>query len=195
MGRYSCYGIATLIAISLKDLDNTIKKSLWGKTINDFRLKDLYSSYPEDIYEIYQTDTAIIILIKDCFNGTDIYSLLKDFSTISPDKRQLTPEIVEEIGEIIKDKPIKEVMALAERKEYEGFQTFDLPGYLYWTQIPIEDKVIYTRATVKGIMIGCNYAKIVTEDDTEPYQFLTTLLRYRLKANPLSSTLLAFLSV
>ena len=52
------------------------------------------------------TDTAIMIQLKDKFNGSDIYSLLKDFSMISPHKNQLYPEIADEIGKEIKDKPL-----------------------------------------------------------------------------------------
>ena len=195
MGRYSSYGIATCYAIPLKDLENIIKRHLWGKSIADFNPEDLRKFYPEEVYEIIKTNTYVVILLKDCYNGTDIYSLLKDFSTITPHKRQLTPEIVEEIGNLIKDKPILDVMELAKKGEYEGFQTLDLPEYLYWTLIPVGDKQIYSHTMVKGILIGYSYDKTDTEDDTEPYTFLTKLLRYRLKENPLAPTLLAFLSV
>lgn len=71
----------------------------------------------------------------------------------------------------------------------------DLPYYLYYTPVPIGDKKVYARTMVKGILINYDYSKTDTEDDTEPYRFLTSLLRYRLKDNPLSPTLLAYLSV
>ncbi len=195
MGRYTSYGIATSYIIPLKDLENSIKNDLWGKSIDDFHYEDLYSLFPEDVYEIHQLEKYVIVLLKDCYNGTEIYSLLKDFSTITPYKRQLSAKVVEEIGQLIKDKPFKYVMELAEKGEYEAFQAIDIPYYLYWTRIPIGDKCVYSRTMVKGILIGYSYDKTITEDDTEPYAFLTSLLRYRLKENPLAPTLLAYLSV
>ena len=141
------------------------------------------------------TDTAIMIQLKDKFNGSDIYSLLKDFSMISPHKNQLYPEIADEIGKEIKDKSLDEVMQLAKEGKYECFQTIDLPYYLYYTPVPIGAKRVYARTMVKGILMAYSYSKTDTEDDSEPYEFLTSLLRYRLKENPLSPTLLAYLSV
>ncbi len=195
MGRYSSYGIATLYAIPLADLDSVIKRHLYGKSIEDFNPDDLRALYPENIYDIHKTEDYVFILLKDCYNGSDIFSLLKDFAAITPHKRQLSPEILEGIGKAIHDKPMNDVMKLAESQEYEGFQTLDLPEYLYWTPIPVGDKQVYSRTMVRGIMIGYSYDKTETEDDTEPYTFLTRLLRYRLKENPLAPTLLAFLSV
>lgn len=136
-----------------------------------------------------------MISLKDKFNGSDIYSLLKDFSLIAPNKDLLTPEIADEIGAVIKDRPLEEVMDLAEEGQFYGFQKMDLPYYLYYTPVPIGDKKVYARTMVKGILINYDYSKTDTEDDTEPYRFLTSLLRYRLKDNPLSPTLLAYLSV
>ncbi|MDE5976237.1 MAG: hypothetical protein K2G69_06795 [Muribaculaceae bacterium] len=195
MGRYSSYGIATSYIIPLKELEKTIKNQLWGKSLSDFNPEDLRSLYPENIYEIHHSESYILITLKDEINGTDIYSLLKDFSFITPTKHQLTPEKVEEIGEIIKGKPISEVLEFAEKKLYEGFQLLELPYYLYTTPVPVGDKKVYTNTEIKGIMIGFSYAKVMTEDATEPYQFLTYLLRYRLKENPLSPALLAYLTV
>lgn len=195
MGRYSSYGIATLYAIPLRDLSNEIKRVLWGKSIEDFNPEDLRTLYPEDVYDIQTNEEEILISLKDKYNGSDIFSLIKDFATVSPNKNQLSSDILEAIHELIRDKTIKQVVELAEKKMYEGFQELDLPYYLYWTPIPVGNKVVYTRTMVKGIMIGFHYAKVDTEDATEPYSFLTSLLRYRLRNNPLSPTLLAYLSV
>ena len=195
MGRYSSYGIATVYALPINELCGSLNYRVKEESIADFCINSLRTLYPEDIYEISQTDTHLVISLKDNINGSDIYRLLKDFASITPNKNQLTPEIVEEIGDIIKDKPLKEVMELAEKKEYDGFQPLKLPEYLYWSPIPVDDRVVYTPTMVKGIMIGYSYNKIITEDDTEPFQFLTMLLRYRLKENPLSPALLAYLSV
>ena len=195
MGRYSSYGIATLYAIPLRDLSNEIKRVLWGKSIEDFNPEDLRTLYPEDVYDIQTNEEEILISLKDKYNGSYIFSLIKDFATVSPNKNQLSSDILEAIHELIRDKTIKQVVELAEKKMYEGFQELDLPYYLYWTPIPVGNKVVYTRTMVKGIMIGFHYAKVDTEDATEPYSFLTSLLRYRLRNNPLSPTLLAYLSV
>lgn len=195
MGRYTSYGIATLYAIPLKDLEETIKRRIWNKSIADFNPEDLRVYYPEEVYDIEMTETAIMIQLKDKFNGCDIYSLLKDFSIISPYKDQLYPEIADEIGKEIKDKSLDEVMQLAKEGEYECFQTIELPYYLYYTPVPIGDKRVYARTMVMGILMAYSYSKTNTEDDTEPYEFLTSLLRYRLKDNPLSPSLLAYLSV
>lgn len=195
MGRYASYGIATEYVIPINALDQEIRRTFYGKSIEDLNLEDLRALYPEEVYDIVKTDEYILVSLKECYDGTDIWSLLKDFSAITPHKRQLSPEVVEKIGRLIKDKPLEEVMELAERKEYEGFQLLDLPSYLYWTPIPVGDKEVYSRTKVEGITIGYSYAKTSTEDDTEPYAFLSKLLRYRLKDNPLSPTLLAFLSV
>ncbi len=195
MGRYSSYGIATFYAIPLADLESVIKRHLYGKSIEDFNPEDLRSLYPANVYDILKTETSVVILLKDCYNGSDIFSLVKDFATITPHKRQLSPEIVEGIGQVINDKPMKDVMELAKSQKYEGFQILDLPEYLYWTPVPVGDKQVYSRTRVWGILIGYSYDKTETEDDTEPYTFLTKLLRYRLKDNPLAPTLLAFLSV
>lgn len=195
MGRYSSYGIATLYAIPLKDLEDTIKRRIYGKSIADFNIQDLRAIYPEEVYDIDKTEKTIMISLKDKFNGSDIYSLLKDFSMIAPNKCQLTPEIADEVGVLIKDKTLEEVMELAKKREYDCFQTIDLPYYLYYTPVPIGDKRVYARTMVEGILINYSYSKTDTEDDTEPYCFLTSLLRYRLKENPLSPTLLAYLSV
>ncbi|MDE6741912.1 MAG: hypothetical protein K2J58_06230 [Muribaculaceae bacterium] len=54
-----------------------------------------------------------MISLKDKFNGSDIYSMREDFSLIAPNKDPLTPEIADEIGAVIKDRPLDEVMALA----------------------------------------------------------------------------------
>ena len=195
MGRYSSYGIATLYAIPLEDLDNTIKRRIYGKSIADLNIQDLRAIYPEEVYDIDITEKTIVISLKDKFNGSDIYSLLKDFSLIAPNKDLLTPEIADEIGAVIKDRPLDEVMDLAEKGKFYGFQEMDLPYYLYYTPVPIGDKKVYARTMVKGVLINYDYSKTDTEDDTEPYRFLTSLLRYRLKENPLSPTLLAYLSV
>ena len=195
MGRYSSYGIATLYVIPIQDMEAAIKRKVAGKTIADFKVEDLYTVYPKEVYDIEQTEDCVRIELKECYTGTDIMSLLKDFATITPYKNQLRPKDIEEIGEKIEGKAIKDVLALAQKREYYGFQDLDLPYYLYWTMVPIGDKWVYTRTMVKGIMIGCDYSKTDTEDDTEPYRFLTDLLRYRLKENPLSATLLAYLSV
>ncbi len=195
MGRYSSYGIATFYALPLDDLCSSLKYRVKKESIADFCINALRTLYPEDIYEISQTDTHLVISLRNDVDGSDIYRLLKDFAAIIPNKNQLTPGIVEEIGGLIKDKPLKEVMELAERKEYEGFQAFKLPEYLYWSPVPVGDRMVYSATMVRGIMIGYSYSKIITEDDTEPFQFLTMLLRYRLKENPLSPALLAYLSV
>ena len=195
MGRYSSYGIATIFVIPLDDLDDAIKSSLYGKTIADLNIQDLSATFPKEVYDIDKTEKAIVITLKERFNGNDIYSLLKDFSMISPNKGQLSPEVADEIGNVIKDKPLEEVMKLAEKGNFECFQTFKLPYYLYYTPIQISDKRIYVRTMVHGILIAYSYSKTITEDDTVPYDFLTSLLRYRLKENPLSPTLLAYLSV
>ena len=114
---------------------------------------------------------------------------------IAPNKDLLTPEIADEIGAVIKDRPLDEVMDLAEKGKFYGFQKMNLPYYLYYTPVPIGDKKVCTRTMVQGLLINYDYSKTDTEDDTEPYRFLTSLLRYRLKENPLSPTLLAYLSV
>ncbi len=110
MGRYSSYGIATFYAIPLEDLESVIKRHLYGKSIEDFNPEDLRSLYPEDVYDILKTETSVVILLKDCYNGSDIFSLVKDFAAITPHKRQLSPEIVEGIGHAINDKPLKDVI-------------------------------------------------------------------------------------
>ena len=38
------------------------------------------------------SEKVLEISLKDKFNDSDIYSLLKDFSEIAPNKNQLTPE-------------------------------------------------------------------------------------------------------
>ena len=195
MGRYTSYGIATHYAIPLQEMESAIKRRVTGKTIADFNVEDLYKIYPKEVYDIEQTEDCITIQLKECYTGTDILSLLKDFASITPYKDQLKPEDIMEIGEKIDGKAIKDVLDLAEQKKYYGFQDLHLPYYLYWTMVPIGDKWVYTNTTVKGIVIGYDYSKTETEDDTEPYQFLTELLRYRLKENPISNTLLAYLSV
>lgn len=195
MGRYASYGIATCYAIPLKELDRAIRRRLYGKSIEDFNPEELRALYPENIYDIHKTDSYVIILMRECYTGNAIFSLLKDFSSITPYTHQLSPEIIEEIGLKLKDRSREEVMKLAESREYEGFQPMDIPEYLYWTQIPIGDQVVYSRTMVRGILIGFSYDKTETEDATEPYAFLTELLRYRLKENPLSPALLAYLSV
>lgn len=195
MGRYTSYGIATLYVIPLKDMEATIRRRLTGKTIADFNVEDLYTIYPKGVYDIVQTEDSVRIELKECYTGTDIMSLLKDFATITPYKNQLKPESIEEIGQKIEGRSMKDVLALAQKQEYYGFQDLDLPYYLYWTKVPIGDNWVYAKTMVKGIMIGYGYSKTDTEDDTDPYRFLTGLLRYRLKENPLSATLLAYLSV
>lgn len=151
MGRYSSYGIATFYAIPLKDLEEEINRQLPGKSVADYNPEDLYSLYPEEVYDILLNEDYIFIKIKDCYNGTDIFSLLKDFSTITPYKDQLSPKILVEIGDLIKGKPIVEVLEVASRREYVGFQTFNM---LYWTLVPIGDKRICILTRERGFVIG-----------------------------------------
>lgn len=195
MGRYSSYGIATSYVIPYEDLVKAINKKPLLKSGSDFDLQMLRTQYPEEVYDITRNADCIVISLKERYNGTDIYSLLKDFSAITPYPSQLSLDELQEIGAIIKDQPISVVLELADRNRHEGFQKFSLPYYLYRTPVQIEDVTIYPRAEVNGILIGISYTKMVVEDDTEPFRFLTTLLRYRLQSNPLAPTLLAFLSV
>ena len=195
MGRYSSYGIATLYGIPLNKLEERIRREAYGKTLDDLNLDGLRIYYPENIYDIRKTESAIYISLKESFTGNEISSLLKDFAEIAPNKDLLSPEEADKIGEVIKDKPLDEVMELAERGKFYGFQTISLPYYLYYTPVIIGDKKVYTPTMVKGFLINYDYSKTDTEDDTQPYRFLTELLRYRLKENPLAPTLLAYLSV
>lgn len=195
MGRYSSYGIATLYGIPLNELEERIRREAYGKTLDDLNLDGLRTYYPENIYDIRKTESAIYISLKESFTGNEISSLLKDFAEIAPNQDLLSPEEADKIGEVIKDKPLDEVMELAERGKFYGFQTISLPYYLYDTPVIIGDKKVYTPTMVDGFLINYDYSKTNTEDDTQPYRFLTELLRYRLKENPLAPTLLAYLSV
>lgn len=190
MGRYASYGIVTTFRISLSRLDKAIRSRFPNKSLKDCDLGTVISQFPLDLYDVRLSDDYLTFDLKDTIKATDIVNLMRDFFRIYPHKFEDTEELCERLAGMT----IEEMKDFARQKEEEHFNFFVLYGYLYRMKVEVDGYFFYIATDVCGFKIVCSYDKIVAEDDTEPFGFITELLRYRLLENPLSKTLLSFLS-
>lgn len=190
MGRYASYGIVTSFRISLSRLDRAIQYHFFNKSLKDFDLNAVVSQFPLDLYDVNQSEDYLTFNLKDTIKSSDIAKLMRDFFRIYPHKFKDTEDLCEKLSGMT----IEEMNDFARQNQEEHFHSFILYGYLYSMRIEVGGQVFYTATDVQGFTICCSYDKIVAEDDTEPFGFITELLRYRLRENPLAKTLLSFLS-
>lgn len=190
MGRYASYGIIDTFSISLDSLDECIRRSIWGKSLKDFDIDTVISQFPTDIYDVEQNDDYLSFSLKKTVTSKDIISVMAEFFEIFPRKFENTENLFKQLSPMTMD----QLRMFARQKVEENFQVFSLYGRWYGMKVELGDKILYPGTDVEGFMIHSSYSKMIVEDDISPFDFLTELIRYRLQANPLSGTLLSFLS-
>lgn len=190
MGRYASYGIIDTFRISLDSLDREIHRNIWGKSLKDFGLEEILSQLPLNIYDVEESEGSISFRLKDTITSKEIVGVMDDFFKIFPYKIKGIELILEKLSSMT----MEELRSFARRREEENFQDFSLYGEWYSRPVKIDHHILYPNTDVKGFMIYSSCSKMVVEDDIEPFNFLTELLRYRLKENPLADTLISFLS-
>ncbi len=194
MGRYTGYGIVTSFYISRESLDESIRRKMYNKKLSDYEadLPELLKKQMPEIYDLTIDDNWYEFRLKDYITMKDIVGIASEFFKIFP--REIsgeTPEILESFKEMSVEKAMEEV------KDGAGgfnFHYFCLPYYLYAMPVTIEGKELYPDTNVSGFELYTSDFNTSTENDLEPYDFLTQLIRYRLKEHPLADSLLAYLT-
>lgn len=190
MGRYASYGIIDSFRISLGSLNRAIRNKIWGKSLNDCDMETILSQFPIDIYDVEQTKDYLSFKLKDSVTPKEIAGLMSEFWEIYPSKFEGSVSLLENLSSMTMD----ELRSFAKQNREENFHEFTLYGNWYGMKLEVDGVILYPDTDVEGFLICSSYDKMIVEDDIEPFNFLTDLLRHRLSHNPLSGTLLSFLS-
>lgn len=191
MGQYTTYGIIDSFDISKKSLDRDIKNKIWGKTLDDYGSDIVINQMPTHIYDVSEDDNFIRFKLKDPINMNDLANLVESFFEILP---YSSPDDVNEIVSFIRKSDYETVKSISKSREYYNFVDFHLYGVWHRVSVKIDGQEFCPQTDVDGIMLFQSCDKTTTEDPISTYDFFTELLRYRLKSNPLSDSMICYLS-
>lgn len=190
MGRYASYGIIDSFRISLSSLNSRIRDKVWGKSLKDYEMSEIISQFPTDVYDVEISEDRLSFNLKDSITSKDIVSVMEDFFKIFPERIEGKDILFKKLSSMT----MNELRTLASQKEEMYFQNFRLYGIWYGMRVEVGNHIFYPETDVEGFLIYLSDSKMAVEDDISPFDFLTELIRYRLKENRLSNTLLSFLS-
>ena len=180
MGQYLTIGIATHIVT-----DKERAERLFGN-IDDFKSAFEKEFNESNIYQMRETDTAIVFDLKSAVAEPELMDFVRAFYELRYENKRDYEDVLEALS---KENTLQGWLNIADEKRFECFQTDEYVRYPIESPNPFCDLYL----SIKQIILSID-GKIIMECYHDLFAFFTRLLQEKLKFYNLSNSLLVYIS-